>query len=66
MIRYTMFLAMVFGLAIFGLSKLAPAQPLMADAQHVTIVYETAMVGGNHPVVLEQCAKEDCSDTKQN
>ena len=63
MIRYTIFLAAISGLAILGLTKLAPAQAGMENPKNVTVVYQTAFAGGTHPLVLERCAKEDCSDT---
>jgi len=65
MIRYSIFLATVFALAIVGLTKLAPAQDATANAQNVTVVYKTAFAKSSHPLVLEVCAKEDCSDTAQ-
>lgn len=65
MIRYSIFLAAVFGLAIVGLSKLAPAQSSLGNPKNVTVIYQVAFSGGTHPVVLESCAKEDCSDTAQ-
>ena len=65
MIRYSIFLVAVFSLAIVGLSKLAPAQGNMDNPKNVTVIYQTAFSGGNHPVVLEACAKEDCSDTTE-
>jgi hypothetical protein len=65
MIRYSIFLATIFALAIVGLTKLAPAQDAMANPNNVTVVYKTAFANSSHPLVLEVCAKEDCSDTAQ-
>ena len=65
MIRYSLFLAAIFALAIVGLTKLAPAQAGMENPQNVTVIYRTAFANGTHPLVLEACAKEDCSDTAQ-
>jgi hypothetical protein len=65
MIRYSMFLVTIFGLAIFGLTKLAPAHTNMENNKNITVAYETAFSGGSHPVVFEACAREDCSDTAQ-
>jgi hypothetical protein len=65
MIRYSIFLAAVFSLAIFGLTKLAPAHTSMEGNLNQTVVYKTAFAGGTHPIVIEPCAKEDCSDTAQ-
>jgi hypothetical protein len=66
MIRYSIFLVTIFGLAIFGLTKLAPAQASMDKNQNVTVVYKTAFANSTHPLVFEACAKEDCSDTAQS
>ena len=65
MIRYSIFLLTIVALAVFSLSKLATAQASFDNPRNVTVVYKTAFSGGNHPVVLERCAKEDCSDTTQ-
>lgn len=65
MIRYTIFLAAISGLAIMGLTKLAPAQVGIGSPKNVTVVYQTAFAGGTHPLVFESCAKEDCSDTNE-
>ena len=65
MIRYSMFLAVIFAMAIVGLTKLAPAQAGMENPRNMTVIYRTAFANGSHPLVLEACAKEDCSDTTQ-
>ncbi len=65
MIRYSLFLTVVFGLAIFGLTKLAPAHSADTNMNNVTVIYQSTGTSGSHPVVLQSCAKEDCSDTAQ-
>ena len=65
MIRYSIFLLTIVALAAFGLSKLATAQASLDNPGNVTVIYQTAFSGGNHPVVLEACAKEDCSDATE-
>lgn len=65
MIRYSLFLTVIFGLAIFGLTKLAPAQSADVNQKNVTVVYQSTGTGGNHPIILQSCAKEDCSDTTE-
>lgn len=65
MIRYSIFLLMIVGVTAFGFSKLATAQASLTSLGNVTVIYQTAFSDGNHPVVLERCANEDCSDTNQ-
>jgi hypothetical protein len=65
MIRYSLFLAAVFAMGIVGLTKLAPAETAMANPHNVTVVYRTAFANSSHPLILEACSSEDCSDTAQ-
>ena len=65
MIKYSIFLLTIVALAVFGVSKLATAQVSLETPRNVTVVYQTAFAEGSHPLVLEPCAKEDCSDTAQ-
>ena len=65
MIKYSIFLLTIVALAVFGLSKLATAQVGLDIPRDVTVIYQTASSEGSRPIVLERCAKEDCSDTAQ-
>ena len=65
MIKYSIILLTIVALAVFGLSKLATAQIGLDTPRNVTVIYQTAFADGGHPIVLEHCAKEDCSDTAQ-
>jgi hypothetical protein len=65
MIRYSLFLATVFAMGIAGLTKLAPAQTGIESQHNVTVVYRTAFANSTHPLILESCSLEDCSDTAQ-
>ena len=65
MTHYSIVLLMIVALAVFGLSKLATAQVGLETPRNVTVIYQTAFADGSHPIVLERCAKEDCSDTAQ-
>lgn len=65
MIRYSLFLATVFALGIVGLTKLAPAEAGLANPHNVTVAYRTAFANSSHPLILEACSTEDCSDTAQ-
>ena len=65
MIKYSIFVLTIVALAVFGVSKLATAQVSLDTPRNVTVIYQTAFADGSHPLVLEHCAKEDCSDTAQ-
>ena len=65
MTHYSIFLLTIVALAVFGLSKLATAQVSLDTPRNVTVIYQSAFVEGSHPIVLQRCAKEDCSDTAQ-
>ena len=65
MIRYSIFLLTIVALAAFSILELAPAQASPDNPKNVTVIYQTSFSGGDHPVVLERCAKEDCSDTTE-
>ena len=65
MIHYSIFLLTLVVLAVLGLSKLATAQVSLDTQRNVTVFYKTVVADGSHRLVLERCAKEDCSDTTQ-
>ena len=65
MTHYSIFLLTIVALAVFGLSKLATAQVSLDTPRNVTVIYQSAFAEGSHPIVLQRCAKEDCSDTAQ-
>ena len=65
MIQYSIFLLTTVALAIFGVSKFTTAQASHDVSRNVTVIYQTAFLEGHHPLVLERCAEEDCSDTAQ-
>jgi hypothetical protein len=62
MIRYTVFLIAIVATAATAIASL-PAQPMPgANGQNVTELFKN-QDWTTAPLVLEQCAKEDCSDT---
>ena len=65
MIQYSIFLLTFVALTVFGISKFATAQGSLDNSQNMTVIYQTASSDGNYPIVLERCAREDCSDTTQ-
>ena len=63
MIRYTVFVLTVLGTAVTAIANVAPAKTYTAGVtKNVSIFYKSTGM----PLVLEQCAKEDCSDTPSN
>ena len=68
MIRYTLFLGLIIGSTA---AALAHAQPEIASAHFDQVVYlgddaKLALAEPSHPLILQKCAVEDCSDTPQN
>ena len=67
MIRYVLCL----GLLIGSTAALAHVQPDTDPVQIDQVVYfgedaKVALAEPAHPLILQQCAVEDCSDTPQN
>jgi hypothetical protein len=63
MIRYTVFVLTVLGTAVTAIANVAPAKTYTAGVtKNISIFYKS----NGTPLVLEQCAKEDCSDTPSN
>jgi hypothetical protein len=67
MIRYTVFVLTVLGTAVTAIANVAPAKTYTAGlTKNVSIFYKSDEAPVALPLVLEQCAKEDCSDTPSN
>jgi hypothetical protein len=67
MIRYTVFVITVLGTAVTAIANVAPAKIYSAGVtKNVSIFYKSNEAPFVGPLVLEQCAKEDCSDTPSN
>ena len=67
MIRYTVFVLTVLGTAVTAIANVAPAKTYTAGVtMNVSIFYKSDEAPVSGPLVLEQCAKEDCSDTPSN
>ena len=66
MIRYSIFMFSVLGMAATAIAHVIPLTAQTGTISHGTsIVYQTAMATNGHPLVLHKCALEDCSDTPQ-
>ena len=67
MIRYTLFVLTVLGTAATAVANVAPANSVVAsNPKNVSVFYKTDVSPIIGALVLEQCAKEDCSDTPSN
>ena len=61
MIRYTVFLIAIAASAATAIASL-PSQDAGINSKNVTELFKN-QTWTTAPLVLEQCAKEDCSDT---
>lgn len=67
MIRYTLFVLTVLGTAATAIVSVSPANSYVAsNPKNVSIFYKTDVSPIVGALVLEHCAKEDCSDTPSN
>jgi hypothetical protein len=67
MIRYTVLVFTILGTAATAFATISPA-PASQGLVHknVSVFYRNNVEAKALPLVLEQCAKEDCSDTPSN
>ncbi len=67
MIRYTLFVITVLGTAATAVASVAPVNSVVAsNPKNVSVFYKNDVSPIIGALVLEQCAKEDCSDTPSN
>ncbi len=65
MIRYTFFVLTILGSAATAIAAIAPSQDTgLANTQNVTIIRKNQDFPVYGPIVVEQCAVEDCSDVQ--
>ena len=65
MIRYTLFLLTVLGSAATAIAAITPANDMpVANAKNVTVIEMNQPYPVYGPLVVEQCAVEDCSDVE--
>jgi hypothetical protein len=67
MIRYTVLVFTILGGAAtaFATISVPPAEQAIVH-KNVSVFYRNNFEAQTLPLVLEQCAKEDCSDTPSN
>ncbi len=67
MIRNTVLAIAVLSSVVSGFAAISPAPAsIVRSHENVSIFYRNNLEGYALPLVLEQCAKEDCSDTPAN
>lgn len=64
MIRYTLFVLTILGSAATAIAAIAPSHELV-PATNVTVIEKNQAFPVYGPIVVEQCAVEDCSDVEQ-
>lgn len=66
MIKYTIFLAVVFGSSVAAYAAIAPETAYQPDSRTVTVIHKNEVWPVVGPLAVETCAVEDCSDTPQS
>jgi hypothetical protein len=65
MIRYTLFVLTVLGSAATAIASIAPNNDMpLPGSKNVTVIEMNQAFPVYGPIVVEQCAKEDCSDVE--
>jgi hypothetical protein len=65
MIRYTFFVLTVLGSAATAIAAIAPNHDMpLANARNVTVIEMNQAFPVYGPIVVEQCAVENCSDVE--
>ena len=65
MIRYTLFILTVLGSAATAIAAIAPDDQMVSNPRNITIIEKNQAWPIVGPLVVAQCAVEDCSDTPQ-
>jgi hypothetical protein len=66
MIKYSIFLAVVFGTSFAAYAAIAPKDQPPANPTNSTVIYKNEIWPISGPIVVEACKVEDCSDTPQS
>ena len=65
MIRYTFFVLTILGTAATAIASIAPNTATIPTSGHnVTVIAKNDVFPVLGPIVVEQCAVEDCSDVE--
>lgn len=66
MIKYSIFLALVFGTSIAAFAAMAPHAGSPPRTGNVTVIHKTEAWQTSGPITVKTCAVDDCSDTPQS
>lgn len=66
MIKYSIFLAVVFGTSAATYAAIAPDNTYQLNPRTTTVIHKNENWPVAGPMVVETCALEDCSDTPQS
>lgn len=66
MIKYSIFLAVIFGSTVAAYAAIAPETAYQIDTPTVTVIHKNEVWPVVGPLVVEACTVEDCSDTPQS
>jgi hypothetical protein len=65
MIRYSLFVLTILGSAATAIAAITPASDMpAANAKNVTVIHMNQAFPVYGPIIVEQCAVENCSDVK--
>lgn len=64
MVRYSIFVLVVIGSAATALAAIAPASDFPPTGRNVTVIEKNQAFPVLGPLVVQQCATEDCSDAR--
>ena len=64
MIRYTLFVLTVLGSAATAIAAIAPSHEMIPANGNFTVIEKNQAFPVYGPIVVEQCAVEDCSDVE--
>lgn len=62
MARYSLFVLLVIGSAATAIAAIAPDRSIPLTGRNVTVIQKNQAFPVMGPVVVDQCASEDCSD----
>lgn len=64
MVRYTLFVLVVLGSAATAVAAIAPETTLAPTGSNVTVIEKNQAFPVLGPLVVEDCATEDCSEAE--
>lgn len=65
MLRYTLFITVILASAATAMASINAGKLPVANAKNLTVIEMTNVWASDIDLAVENCAKEDCSDTPQ-